>query len=524
MNLTNRIIHFIKYFPACFSGFILTMSFPKISFSLLAWIGLVPLLISISKMNRKQSFYAGLLTGMCHFLSLLYWITPTVQTYGNLPLFLAFPILVLLSFYLSLYLGIFTLIFKSFKQNSILTPFKAAALWTGLEYIRSFCFTGFPWGSIGYSQYMQIDLIQVADITGIYGISFLIVLFNSGVCASFFMVGFYNKKVRIKKIISLFFCIFFIIGAVLIYGKIRLQDIDKAILKAPRKNITVVQGNISQHVKWDKSFKENIVKKYCNLFQNISHNNINETTDLVILPETALPFYYLNNKKLSSIVNKCIKKTQTSFLLGSPAFEYKNNKAIFYNRAYMINKSGVITGKYDKIHLVPFGEYVPLEDYFFFLGKIITHAGNFSSGEKNIQPLIFKDTNLGVLICFEIIFPELSADIVKNGADILVTITNDAWFGFSSAPLQHFSMSVFRAVENRRALVRSANTGISGFIDPVGRVIQRTNLFKEQVITKSVPCLKLKSFYTYYKDVFAKGCIIISLIMIVFSLFNRKNS
>ena len=174
----------------------------------------------------------------------------------------------------------------------------------------------------------------------------------------------------------------------------------------------------------------------------------------------------------------------------------------------MVNKQAVITGKYDKIHLVPFGEYVPFGKYLAFLGKLTAQAGDFSAGKKEFIPLKFKNKKTGILICFEVIFPDLARKFVNNGADILVTITNDAWFGRTSAPFQHFSMSVFRAVENRRSMARAANTGISGFIAPTGNILITSSLYKEKFLTEKLPCLKIKTFYTRYGDLFALICLI----------------
>jgi len=192
----------------------------------------------------------------------------------------------------------------------------------------------------------------------------------------------------------------------------------------------------------------------------------------------------------------------------------------------MINRSGIVTGAYDKIHLVPFGEYVPFGKYLTFLGKIIAQAGDFSPGKKDAAPLEFKDTSAGILICFEIIFSDLARRTVNNGADIIVTITNDAWFGYTSAPLQHYSMAVFRAVENRRAVARAANTGISGFIDPTGTMTETSRLFEATGLTRPLPCLKSKSFYTRSGDLFSLICLVAILMLFVIktgSILSIKN-
>ncbi len=521
-------IRLIEYLPAVFTGFLLSISFPEKNFSAIAWAALVPLMVSISTMNIKKAFFTGLAAGMSFFAFLIYWIVPTLDIYGHLPFYLSVPILFLLTFYLGLYTSIFAIGFKLLKKNSIMMPFQAASLWVGLEYLRSFLFTGFPWGILGYSQYKNLHIIQIADITGVYGVSFLIVTAN-GVLYMAWMTFFSSDKsgqrlkkyaeypFKIQKTISALFCFFIIMSVALYYGFTKFNVINKTDKNSAMVKVAVIQGNIKQSEKWDNYFKKLSVEKYCRLSETASHEN----PALIVWPETALPFYFHVDRKFSDIVDKCIKKSRADFLIGSPAFKRDHGVLKFFNRAYMVNRQAVITGKYDKIHLVPFGEYVPFGKYLAFLGKLTAQAGDFSAGKKEFIPLEFKDKTTGVLICFEAIFPDLARKFVKNGADILVTITNDAWFGRTSAPSQHFSMCVFRAVENRRSMARAANTGISGFIAPTGNILITSSLYKEKFLTKKLPCLKIKTFYTRYGDLFALICLI--AIPVIFMINKRNN-
>lgn len=549
-----------EYTPALLSGFLLTMSFPKFDLHWLAWVAMVPLMLSLYRLNEKQAFNGGLIMGLSHFLSLLYWIVPTISIYGELSLFLALPILILLAGYLALYPALFaygiryfhsglmakhntdpTVIAqtslskniskklmphrsdkgkflppehsipdKSIQDKSMpdwLLPLTAAVLWVGLEYIRSNFLTGFPWGAAGYSQYMQLNLIQIADITSVYGISFIIILTN-GVVTLAWRGCFASDRERrsTRDVILWTLSLLALFGGVISYGKMRIATIEKISAKSDSSDISVVQGNIDQIVKWNEAYQESTITQYCNLSMQAAQHH----PDLIIWPETALPFYYSWNKKMSDKVDSCIMDAGTTFLIGSPAFRTVDEAAKSYNifnRAYMINKLGVVTGSYDKVHLVPFGEYVPFGRYLSFLGKIIAQAGDFSSGKKDTEPLAFNGSSVGVLICFEIIFPHLSRTVVNNGAQILVTMTNDAWFGYTSAPGQHFTTSVFRAIENRRAVARAANTGISGFIDPTGKILQVSKLFEECSLTQKIPSLKIKTVYSMVGDLFAYICL-----------------
>jgi apolipoprotein N-acyltransferase len=195
-------------------------------------------------------------------------------------------------------------------------------------------------------------------------------------------------------------------------------------------------------------------------------------------------------------------------LTGSPSCIWKNGKPAYLNSAYLIAPDGEVVGRYDKAHLVPFGEYVPLRNWFPFLGKIVEVVGDFTAGEKG-QILTWNDNPIGILICFEIIFPDLARKLKKNDARLLITITNDAWFGRSSAPYQHLSMATFRAVENRVAIARAANTGISAFIDPVGRITRQTSLFQTTTLSASVPLMHIKTWYTRFGDILPMTCLLI---------------
>jgi len=504
----------MDYLPAVASGFLLTLAFPKADCPWLAWVALVPLLVLCAGSRGKKpvqgrkAFNTGLAFGMAHFLTLLYWIVNTVAVYGGLPWVAALSVLVLLCFYLSLFPALFLLVLTRFPMDSPVMPLRAAGLWVGLEYLRSSLFTGFPWGLVGYSQSMNTALIQVADVGGVYAVSFLLVYSNAAVSGIWCMAAGSQKKwtgMVLKKQLFLLVSLLSILGSAWGYGKTSLAGVDRTIARSGTKRVTLVQGNVSQDRKWDKAFKEATVNTYCDLSRKAASKG-EKKPDLIVWPETALPFYYGWDKTFSSMVDACIKEVNTAFILGSPAFEPRQAGNRFYNRAFLVNRAGGVTGTYDKIHLVPFGEYVPLGRYLSFLGKITAQAGNFTPGSRDAAPLVFKDARAGMLICFEIIFPSLARSVVGNGADFLVTITNDAWFGFTSAPYQHFSMAVFRAVENRRTVVRAANTGISGFIDPAGRVGKTTSLGEKQILTGDIATLNLATFYTIAGDLFAFFC------------------
>ncbi len=494
-----------KIILAAVSGILLTGSFPETGLSWLAWFAILPLLIAVRDLEFRQSFRLGLLTGLVHYLTLLYWLSYTMKTYGHLPVYLCIPVLFLFSFYLALYIALFSGMFSRISSGPLLSFFMIPVLWVALEYVRSFLFTGFPWELIAYSQYKALHIIQVSDILGPYGVSFLLAMSNATVFIGFlYKTGTqrHEKKISIRHVAISLLVFIFVFAGFWYYGKSRIEKTDRAVSDSAGITISVIQGNISQSEKWDPAFQYATVKKYINL----SRAATADKPDLVVWPETAAPFYFLYDKELTKKVQNGVAETGAGFLIGSPSFIRDGEKIEFYNSAYMLGPDGKVTGKYDKVHLVPFGEYVPLKKWLPFLGKMVEQVGDFSSGEKG-STVGLNGHSIGVLICYELIFPYLSRAEVINGAGLLVNMTNDAWYGRTSAPYQHFSMAVFRAVENRRALVRAANTGISGFVDPAGRIIGSTPLFEDAVMTKRVPVLKELTFYTRFGDVFALACL-----------------
>jgi len=496
------------------SGILLILSFPNFDLEFLAWFALVPLLYSIEGKGLYRSFKLGSLTGIISFLGILYWIIVAVHTYGNVPLVLSGLILLLLVVYLSLFIGAFTYLtrliqIRSGFQTILFTPF----LWVALEYLRSFLLTGFPWANLGYSQYLNLPFIQMADITGTYGLSFVILLVNATLYWVFHQWSkrvFPFKEVIVTAVILLGF---------LIYGYLKMGVIDRQMIQNPPLKIGLVQGNIDQSIKWDKSFQIETLK----IYEKLSSRVAEEKPDLIIWPETATPFFFQDSKEYQPFVLDIPKKTNTFLLFGTPSYKIQKGEVNHFNSAYLVSPSGELVGKYDKIHLVPFGEYVPMQDLLFFIGSLGEGIGDFKPG-KEIFNFSLPQGKFGVLICFEIIFPDLCRRFVKRGANFLVTITNDAWFGRTSAPYQHFSMATFRAVENRVFVARAANTGITGFIDPRGKILKGGGIFTEESMNGTIRLSKNKTFYTLYGDVFAWCCSVLSIFLLAYALFQKSKN
>jgi apolipoprotein N-acyltransferase len=271
---------------------------------------------------------------------------------------------------------------------------------------------------------------------------------------------------------------------------------------AETAKIAIFQGNIDQSLKWNPAFQEQTIR----IYQDLSLKD-GPDSDLMIWPETAVPFYFLNENRLTPRLFDLTRETGSHLLFGSPAFGLREGQVRYYNRAYLLSPEGRISF-YDKVHLVPFGEYVPLKRFLPFVGKMVQAVGDFSPGEGSYG-LSFSRGKAGVLICFETIFPELSRALKKDGCTLLVNLTNDAWFGRTSAPYQHLSMLTFRAVENRVWVARAANTGISAFIDSTGCIRRVYPLFQRGGIHAIIPLRPGLSFYTRYGDLIFLLCALI---------------
>jgi apolipoprotein N-acyltransferase len=503
---------------AVLSGLLLTGAFPKIGWDWLAWFALVPLLAAISNLSVRQSFRMGFITGLVHYMSLLYWVVPVMRTYGYLPLYLSVAILFLFTAVLALFPAVFSMALAAVGISPLRCLITMPLLWVALEYVRTFIFTGFPWELLGYSQYLRHHLIQIADLFGVYGVSFLIALGNTAIFLAIMCIGrktWHGKP--ISKSLALGASMLFVAGFLLnwIYGAWRIQATDRLVAAAPTARVAVIQGNIDQGVKWDPEFQDATINTYNRLSLAVK----SKKPDLIVWPESATPFFLFYDRRPTKKVLAGIEQADIDFLIGSPSFERQGKSAIYYNSAYLVSPVTKKISKYDKAHLVPYGEYVPFKKWLPFLGKLVAQVGDFRSGAPG-KTLLWHKNAIGVQICYEIIFPGLSRAMVKNNAVLLINITNDAWFGKTSGPYQHFSMTIFRAVENRRALARAANTGISGFIDPVGRILASTPLLEEAALVRSLPLIRNKTVYTRYGDILALACLIGTTFVILLEIGN----
>jgi len=502
----QKLLPLRPWVSASLTGLLLALAFPRPGFSILAWIAFLPLFYAIRGNSPANSFKLGFLAGFVAYAGIFYWLNIVMTTYGKLPLPVSICLTLLMAAYLALYLAAAAALSRFAEIHSIPMLITFPAVWVSLEYLRAYFLTGFPWALLGYTQYRTLPLLQIADMTGVYGVSFLIILVNIFLYQLWRWVR--GKDGATYPFLATFTAIPLLLVTIW-YGFVTLnREVSGTEVK-----VALAQGNIPQDIKWNPAFQEETVAIYERLSRRSSG------AALVVWPESSLPFFFQKEQLYSARVTSLAKELDAALIVSSPALEYDDGHEKLLNSAFLIAPDGSAAGRADKIHLVPFGEYVPLAKLLPFVKKMVQGIGDFSPG-RTAAPLNAAFGKIGVLVCFEGIFPELSRAYVNNGAGLLVNITNDAWFGDSSAPYQHLSMTVLRAVENRVPLVRSANTGITAIIDSRGHVRGMTGLFREALLTGTVRIGGEKSFYTLHGDIFAWGCI--ALAIGIFATVSRR--
>ena len=495
------------------SASLLIFSFPPFNFSFLAWFAFIPLFILIDELSPREVFAFYLLGGLIFWIYHIWWLTYVT--------FLGYSVLVI---YLACYWGLWGLLLKFLKEKTQYPLiFLAPPLWVLFEFARMYVLTGLSWSLLGYSQWQNIPLIQISSITGVYGVSFLIVMLNSAI--SDFVLSKTKKQSRLLdgggQVRNLILTLLLIAIIVAVGGRI----ISKEDKNQEKIKISVIQGNIPQVRKWEEGYEEQIIDIYTELSIEAAKST---NPSLIIWPETSYPGYIYNESKLFRKFWEKIYSTKTPLLIGGLNFENGQD----YNSAFLILPNGEIKQTYNKLHLVPFGEYIPLPKIFSFLKNTTPQIGNFTKGKEYT---IFETRNLesairnrfAVLICFEDVFPDLARRFTNKGASFLVVITNDAHFHESPALWQHLTHSVFRAVENRRPIVRAANNGISGFIDSYGRPIKILDENGKAVgvrgfATNQITPSSTKTFYTRFGDLFVY--INILYLAVVLMIVFKKNA
>ncbi len=416
--------------------------------------------------------------------------------YGGMSKILGFFGLIILSAYISLFFGLFGSIIKRTARSDLYFLFLIPAAWVSKDLILEKLFGGFPWEFAGYSQYKNLYLIQISEIGGIHLISFIIIFLN--------IVLYLLLKKRKKEYIILFLLIptLLYISGFFLYKK----DIAKEST-LPNKIAGIIQPNTGQGFGKNKTWKRWTLD---DLFI-ISTNLKEQGADLVIWPEYSIGLAPLQNK---FIYNRFANFAKDHIPLFAGFTDYKNSEEM-YNSIMLFKKNGF--EKYDKVRLVPFGEYIPFKNVFFFVEKITDEISDFTPGKK-IHNLSLSGKKISTPICYEIIYPEIVRDFISLGGECIILISNDSWYGTTAAPYQLLSMSVFRSIENRRYILRSTSNGISAVIDPRGKILKKVPLNTEESFTHSFKFRKGKTFFTKFGFTFPYIALIVTLVFLFISI------
>lgn len=470
-----------RLFLTFLSGIFCNLAFAPfhLFFPILVSIPVFYFLLETTK-NNKENFYFGWFYGFGYFFAGIYWIAISLLVDAKQFAWLIPFAVILIPAILAIYFALLTISYKFFIQRFSFdkTYEKAiifAILWVIFEILRSSLFTGFPWNLLGYIWCFNDNLLQIGSIFGVYGLSFFAVL-----CAFlpviFFSIQdnkiFFHKPNFADKVFGTVLILFFIFS--FFYGLFRINEAKLEIDSI--KKLRLVQGNIKQNLKWD------LDEKYRNFLKHIKLTNSKDLAQVkaVIWSETAVPYAIEDNSELLKHLYLVIPDNGI-LITGALRLNYDSFGEVnkIWNSIFAINYEG-IKAHYDKHHLVPFGEYVPLQKYLPFISKITNGAMGFSEGE-GVKTLTTDVFSFSPLLCYEVIFSDKIID-PKNRPDLLINLTNDAWFGKSSGPYQHFDMAKTRATEYGIALARVANTGITAFFDPFGRVVAKIGLNEEGII------------------------------------------
>ncbi|OQY18871.1 MAG: apolipoprotein N-acyltransferase [Desulfobacteraceae bacterium 4572_35.1] len=470
------------------SGLLFALAFPGVQVAWLAWVALVPLFVVVQQRPWRSGFSAGVI----FFALVLYWLNNVMTTFGHLPLALSIVIYLLLVVYLACWWGLCCWC-ACYINSKLQLPLALVmpTVWLVGEYLRSYFLSGFPWGNIAYSQTPYPVLMQSADLGGVYVVVFLLIVVNYSIARLWHVVRFHERfPWRLMLIVVSLWLVNYA------YGLWRIHDIDVNSGEALR--VALIQGNVKQSLKWEPRRLAPTLNRYKKLSIQV------RDAQLLVWPESATPFFFQDESSFTREVRELAREKDSMLLFGSPAYFFRGDspgekRLRYLNSAFLVSSQGETLGRSDKVHLVPFGEYVPFSELLSFVNKLAHGVGDFASGVKKLLPVAGHE--LGVLVCYEAIFPAIAREQVNRGAQLLVNITNDAWFGDSSAPWQHLAMTQWRAVENRVWLARCANSGVSALIDPLGRVVRQSQLFRQQIIIGNTYFCDGTSLYTRTGDI-----------------------
>lgn len=472
------------------SAILLGAAFPPSPLGFLAYVSLVPLMIALENKSPGAAFGIGYLFGLVSNVLLLFWVG--WATVGG-----TIAALVLLCLYTAFLCWFYSLVQRRWRATAVLIfPF----LWVAMEYTRSLTEMSFPWLNLSYTQTYYLKLIQYASLWGNYAVSFWVLLLN-------LLIYLVVRRRAGWKAATIPFAILMILPY--IYG----TRVMSGGMEADQIKIALLQGNMEPEVKWNENLLDYNIQTYIDMSKEAAR----ESVDFIIWPETAAPCNLAAEKFYLEKVQRTCDELNVPLLVGTNDYQVQPGGNIeYYNSAFLFKPHGGYPTVYNKIHLVPFSEKLPYDEYLGITKRIQLGQSDFSNGDE-LTIFEIPKGRFAVLICFESVYPALVRDFVNRGVNFLVNITNDGWFGKTHGPFQHARIAVFRAIENRMAIARCANTGISMFVDPYGRVKKPTRIFVRNIVIDQIPLKRpdgagwhRETFYAKHGDWFGSACLLIA--------------
>jgi apolipoprotein N-acyltransferase len=493
---------------------LLALSFPRFGHPACAWIALVPLLVALSGWSGRpgvvrgqtamRSFMLGLTTGTSYFVGTIYWTGSVLVQFGNLHVVIASLGMLLLAAYLAIYPAVTAVVVsRLIARLGVRALFFAPFAWVATEFARGHVFGGFPWVPLGNSQVTVLPVAQLASVLGVYGLSALVAYVNATVAFALLTTG----RPRINALAAAALVVMGI-GA---WGTWRVADGSLTRQGEPIQ-VGLIQGNIAQEDKWKPSEARRIFTTYVAM----TRDAVRRGAEYVIWPESSTPFSFEDpndNPAADAMVRELARETRVPMLFGSDQV-IRSATPELYNAAFLITPEGRTAAVYRKVHLVPFGEFFPLQRWITFVAPLVERFAPFSAGDGPVM-LPVGSHRASTAICYEVVFPELTRAAVLAGSELLTTVTNDGWYGYSSAPYQHFELASMRAIEHGRYLARAANTGISGVVDPYGRLVAKSGIFEQVTVIAQARFLTNRTIYAQIGDAIAYASIVLTVAAMV---------
>lgn len=469
----------------------------------------VPLLVALAGWRGRPGQYSGhrfrrgaalgALCGLLYFGGTIYWTGAVVQTFGGqsgaVALLCALALALYMAAYTALAGGLVAALVRRVGARGL---WLAPAVWVGAEFARGHVLGGFPWVPLGSAVVTLLPVAQLASLIGVYGLSGFLVTLGTLVAVALTAAGRTRLLAAGSGLVLL--------AAVSLWGSLRVADA-RLTREGTPMTVGLIQPNVSQQDKWNRALVGEIGRR----FTALTRRAVAEGAQAVLWPESSTPYLFNEDPVQAEAVRALVRESGVPLLFGTDEVE-RGSPDRFYNSAFVLDPTGAVAAVYRKMQLVPFGEYVPLRQLLFFVSPLVEAVSDFAPGDQ-VTMLPFGEHMASTAICYEVVYPHLIRQAVQNGSELLTTITNDAWYGDSSAPYQHFELASMRAIEQGRYLARAANTGISGVVDPYGRVVAATGVFEEAVVTAEVRFLQSRTLYATIGDVVAVASLGLALVV-----------